>query len=250
MDVEVKKVANYFNSFYDKFFDDLVERQKHLEAFQSENGNVCPICGLHTSYQYDHFFPKGTDFPIYPFSSVNPKNLIRICQACNGPKSSRLIIYLNSDRNLDRLLAFSPYSGFNTWENLDFELTNISKPEVNNAGKWNVSLTPKNNGISAENILKIKGWKEFFRIEERFSKEIELRLKNWILNFQIIGKTFEEMIVDTKPTIHNIKYSNGILLQNLLFKFIAANNDILDQFIVSESTAEDPINLLLDQEQN
>lgn len=249
MDAEVKSVADFFNSFYDTYFEDFVDRQKHIEAFQKENGNICPVCGLSTSYQYDHFMPKGSENPIYPFSSVNPKNLIRICQACNGSKGSKLIIFRNN-RRIERLVTFFPYSEFETWENLDFVLTNTSKPGVTTSGNWQVTFSPKNNGLTADQILKINRWKEFFKIEERFSKEIELGLKNWVQNFQAMNKTFSQMIIDTKPNRFNIKTINGILLQNLLFEFINSDNEMRNHFDRRVSTAENPLDLLMEQENN
>lgn len=250
MDVEEKKVANFFNSFYDSFFDSFVDKQQHFDDFIFENGKICSICGMNTIYQYDHFIPKGTQFPIYPFSSVNPKNLIPVCQGCNGPKSSKLIIYENSDKTNTRLLTFSPYYAFETWQNLDFEITNIVKPEVNSSGKWSIKLTPKDNGLTTEQIAKINRWKDFYKIEERFSKEIENGMKIWIGEFQFKGKTFTEMITETEPNFYNIRRINSILLQNLLFQFIVANNEIMELFSLEENTSEDPNNLLMEQEGN
>lgn len=250
MDADEKKIANYFISFYDLSFDSFVDKQQHFDDFSSVNGKICPVCGLGTIYQYDHFIPKGSKYPIYPFSSVNPKNLIPICQGCNGPKSSKLIIYQDNDRTHARLLAFSPYSGFETWQNLDFKLTNILKPGVNFSGKWRVTFSPKTNGLTPDQISKIHRWRDFYNIEERFSKEIEKCLKIWILELKNKGKTFNEMIIETEPNNINIRRIDSILLQNLLYRFIVSNDSLLSQFDFTENISEDPLNLLLEQERN
>ncbi len=62
-------------------FDDFVSH-KHQQAL------LCPFCGIHTlqpsggDYRdaYDHFIPKA----VYPFNSVNFRNLVPICYDCNS----------------------------------------------------------------------------------------------------------------------------------------------------------------------
>ncbi|WP_448635446.1 hypothetical protein [Pedobacter panaciterrae] len=199
---------------------------------------------MNTTYPYDHFLPKGITKPIFPFSCVNPKNLLPICQDCNGPKSSKLIIYQNNNRANARLLAFSPFSGFDTWENLDFELTNISKPGVSTGGEWKVSFTLKDENLDNDKQLKIEQWKTFYQIEERFSKEITKFVKNWIKEYQEYGKTIDEMIIETEPNKRNIRRVNGILLQNLLFKFLNSNADLMALFSPGIATSQNPAQLL------
>lgn len=62
----------------------------HYRAFMMKNINgKCPFCGIHdvkgVQYHskreaYDHYLPKG----VYPFNSINFKNLAPACHECNS----------------------------------------------------------------------------------------------------------------------------------------------------------------------
>jgi len=248
MDQKVKKILPLFNALYDSYFYDLVDKDSHFDQFSSLNGKICSICGLETIYQYDHFFPKGVTNPIYPFSCVNPHNLIPICQKCNGSKSSKLIIYENSNRLNQRLLAFSPYYNFETWENVNFQLSNIIKPGVRDHGTWEVTLSLKDDNLEDDKKLKIQRWNTFFDMEDRYSKEIKKCVNIWILDFKDRGLTIEEMVSETTPTKFNIRRTNSIILQNLFFQYLTNNEEIRNLLTSNISTAENPIDLLIAQE--
>ena len=48
--------------------------------------DVCPICGIGPANTIDHFVPEG-DYPEY---CIHPRNLIPLCNDCNGPKRALL----------------------------------------------------------------------------------------------------------------------------------------------------------------
>lgn len=250
MEDRLQKILPLFNSLYDKYFNDLVDKEQHFEDFSSKNGKICSICGLETISQYDHFFPKGLSFPIYPFSSVNPFNLIPICQRCNGSKNSKLIIYENDNRLNQRLLAFSPYYNFETWENLNFQLTNITKPNVKDYGTWKVTFTLRNDDLEDDKKAKIQRWNEFYEIEDRFSKEIKKCINIWILEYKSKGISIEQMVSETIPTEFKIRRTNSIILQNLFFEYLTINDEIRNLLISNVSASVNPFELLQDQELN
>ena len=90
-------VVKLFKQLYDdvlfgKFFTPHYgNRKTHYHDFLLYKNNAydwCPSCGIRPMHrftekitdQYDHYLPKN----IYPFSSVNFKNLIPICSDCNS----------------------------------------------------------------------------------------------------------------------------------------------------------------------
>ncbi|RLD89272.1 MAG: hypothetical protein DRJ09_06835 [Bacteroidetes bacterium] len=85
---------------------------KHYKEFMKSNTEgICPFCGIHTIKEnnhkyrevYDHYIPKA----IYPFVSLNFKNLAPMCQECNSTyKGTKVPI---EDDNKKRKLAFYPY---------------------------------------------------------------------------------------------------------------------------------------------
>ena len=69
--------------------DKIGDINDHYDSFMTINGEgKCPFCGYndikgvyHTTREaYDHFFSKG----IYPFNSINFKNLVPACHECNS----------------------------------------------------------------------------------------------------------------------------------------------------------------------
>ncbi len=90
-------LKNFFSKLYSSgFFNLKLIRQafgttlsEFYAAFVRENDeNICPFCGLlpldgefdPTREAFDHYFPKS----LYPFNSVNLKNLAPSCNKCNS----------------------------------------------------------------------------------------------------------------------------------------------------------------------
>lgn len=93
---DVKEVIHrFFESFYDPALyrgytipEDgqqvQFNREGYLDKFREANSDilVCPMCdGDLGSPKVDHFLPKAQ----YPYLSCHPKNLVPICDDCNGP---------------------------------------------------------------------------------------------------------------------------------------------------------------------
>ena len=91
------QLASFFKGLYSQQLLDLAAlREKigqideHYQAFMQVNTTgKCPFCGItdmlcvyHTKREaYDHYLPKG----LYPFNSINFKNLVPACHYCNSP---------------------------------------------------------------------------------------------------------------------------------------------------------------------
>ena len=108
---------------FGKLNDELIP--SHYRVFMELNDDgICPFCGIYpidgnyvsTREAYDHYLPKA----IYPFSSINFKNLSPMCYKCNsGNKSTHDPI----EHIKGRKLAFYPYADIHPEIKISFELT-------------------------------------------------------------------------------------------------------------------------------
>lgn len=145
----------------------------HYEDFMEINDEeICPFCGIlplkgnNHSYKeaYDHYLPKG----IYPFNSLNFKNLVPICNECNSTyKLSKEPIYedykgidplLKEDK---RQLSFYPYS--DAIPDIEFSIL-LKTKDINNIKKEDIELGIQSVGFDEQ----IDSWKRVYGIEERY----------------------------------------------------------------------------------
>jgi len=115
------KIKKFFSELYGSGFFNLkivkdnigADLHDHYKAFAKTNAMpCCPFCGLQpmdTEYDptreaYDHFLPSS----VYPFNSVNFKNLAPACHKCNSQYKGAKDPLLSDDGTKRR--AFYPYS--------------------------------------------------------------------------------------------------------------------------------------------
>ena len=137
-----------------------------------ETETVCHCCGVGTMlniYQkpvgaLDHYFPINH----YPFSSINFKNLIPICDICNSKyKTQKDTLFLFKTKtklgvkrtSIRKYKAFFPYSN-------EYELINVSveinNNDINNLSKEDISIS-----YSLENKdEEILNWQRLFKVSE------------------------------------------------------------------------------------
>ncbi|MGJ1243572.1 MULTISPECIES: hypothetical protein [Sphingobacterium] len=139
----------------------------HYRDFMDINDDgICPFCGIYpidgnyvsTREAYDHYLPKA----IYPFSSINFKNLSPMCHKCNsGNKSTHDPI----EHIKGRQLAFYPYSDKNP--NIEIDITlNITK--------INTALVPSDYNLTIKcdsNTEEVASWKRIFKIETKYKDD-------------------------------------------------------------------------------
>jgi len=114
-------LSKALHGFFDELYSDLMVsapvrrtygcRRDHYKAFMAaQSVKSCPACGIRDLLTedntpvgaYDHFLPKG----IYPFSSINFKQLVPICDICNGKyKTTKDPLY----RDFASRKAFHPF---------------------------------------------------------------------------------------------------------------------------------------------
>ncbi len=134
---------------------------------------VCPFCGINHlkgnnhSYKeaYDHFLPKA----LYPFNSLNFRNLFPMCHECNSTyKLTKLPIYNADPKKIDPIFrenyreeSFYPSSQNHPILNFSVELKtrNVKKLKPD-------EIEIKITGTNCSE--KISSWKRVFGIEERY----------------------------------------------------------------------------------
>jgi len=165
-----EKLASFFKGLYSKQLLDLLAlREKigqideHYLAFMQVNTNgKCPFCGLgdikgvhHTKREaYDHYLPKA----LYPFNSINFRNLAPACHECNSPYK------LSKDpahNAAGRRKAFYPYA---TGAH-QIEITvDLNSPDIDRLTPADIQITFGPTASHEE----IETWKEVYGIDERY----------------------------------------------------------------------------------
>lgn len=82
-----------------------------FKVLKTEEGifdDICPICGIGPANTIDHFVPEG-DYPEY---CIHPRNLIPLCNDCNGPKRGLLKTDANERALWNNYLDVSPDKQF------------------------------------------------------------------------------------------------------------------------------------------
>jgi hypothetical protein len=154
----------------------------HFRELSIASGlTVCPFCGLYDlkpifsdgRNAYDHYFSKSK----YPFTSVNFRNLVPICDECNSSsyKGSNDIIYFKNKKDeRHRRKAFYPFSDNIPDITVSFSLE--SEPD-----SWQ-DLTPENILLSVECAEEDRKeqWVSVFGIGTRYPEKVCQKIKEWI----------------------------------------------------------------------
>ncbi|WP_416448393.1 hypothetical protein ACH3PA_01160 [Leeuwenhoekiella sp. A2] len=164
---KVLKKSPHFIKFYGSVIEHFRELKKSPNDFLK-----CPACGIRdveTIYdderdQYDHYLAKS----IYPFSSVNFKNLVPICQKCNSLDVKSSIDIISETTGF----VFYPYT-----ENHKGISISISVKEDNmdiNKIKYGFAYSNPDG-----NQKEIESWKYIFKIEKRHNNFVRGRIGKW-----------------------------------------------------------------------
>ncbi|TDQ18897.1 hypothetical protein DFQ04_0708 [Algoriphagus boseongensis] len=232
-------LKNELISFYKSLFTSVI----HLKAVQDKIGTIdshydefvttnderkCPFCGLNSIKgpnrtvrdAYDHYLPKD----IYPFNSINFKNLAPMCHECNSSHKLRQDPITSPNTNARRR-AFFPYDTDNGYE-INIDLT-FSNPDINTLSENDVTV----NLTSPTHQQEVDTWKEVFGIEERYKEKCASKTdgKYW---FMQIHDEYNNL-----PFISKVFYSKGKHIQNVIKSArtnpFAAGNFIKASFLES-----------------
>jgi len=159
--------GKFFKAIYGTRLDHYHEFKKHAK----NDFEFCPACNIvemknyeeDKADQYDHYLPKD----VYPFSSVNFKNLAPICPDCNSfdVKSNKDILKYSGK-------VFYPFD-----ENKD-EIKIVVEIKKNDTDINKIEWVIKYDCISGKTD-EIKAWKEIYKIESRHIKHISGNVFKW-----------------------------------------------------------------------
>lgn len=162
----------------------------HYQSFmQTNKAHKCPFCGIndllgenHNKREaYDHYLPKA----IYPFNSINFKNLVPACHHCNSSyKTSKDPAYTPKDpaRLVHRRAVFYPYSTAPHVIDITVELTKADVANLTPAD-FNLHFGPE--AVNEQ----IETWKDIYGIEERYKAKLcSTDATDWIEQFRILNR--------------------------------------------------------------
>lgn len=145
----------------------------HYKTFAKTNKvGKCPFCGIndllgeyHTKREaYDHYLPKA----LYPFNSINFKNLVPACHHCNSSyKTSKDLAYTPKDPagTAQRRAAFYPYTAMPY--TIELQVT-LQHSDIANLTPADVNLQFGPAALGE----KIDTWKDVYGIEERYKAKL------------------------------------------------------------------------------
>lgn len=197
--------------FCDCLYDHCIKLEPFYTSYENINAyyktvvkksSICKCCGInkvltqfHTHRSaLDHYLPRKH----YPFNSLNFKNLIPICDICNGKyKLSEDTLYITNNKgkkneSKTRTVAFFPYS--RSIHDMGLNIT-FSK-------SFDSTIEPKDIEIEltcAGNTDKVNSWDRIFGIKENYKAECctdEMRMyyeEQYIADMNF-GKSHEQYI--------------------------------------------------------
>ncbi|BBA33701.1 uncharacterized protein sS8_1744 [Methylocaldum marinum] len=148
---------------------------------QANTTGKCPFCGLgdikgvhHTRREaYDHYLPKA----LYPFNSINFRNLAPACHECN---STYKLSKDPTHNAAGRRKAFYPY----TTGASPIEITvELNTSDIDHLKPTDIQLTFGPAAVHEE----IETWKEVYGIDERYkAKCCDGDAKDWLEQLRIL----------------------------------------------------------------
>lgn len=183
------QLASFFKGLYSQQLLDLAALRKkigqideHYQAFmQANTTGKCPFCGLgdikgvhHTKREaYDHYLPKA----LYPFNSINFRNLAPACNECN---STYKLSKDPAHNAAGRRKAFYPYATDAHGIEITIDLNN---PDIDRLTPADIQLTFGPAAAHEE----IETWKELYGIDERYkAKCCDGDAKDWLEQLRIL----------------------------------------------------------------
>ncbi len=173
------------------------DMQEHFKLFKSAENEIfkCPICGLipqnsreEKKEDYDHLLP----YTIYPFSSVNFKNLAPICVDCNSDYKEDKDVLDNDGKKI-----FFYYDDLHEGITIKATLEN----EAEYAFSFDFSTIDDRNE-------ELQSWNEIFDINTRYIKRARGKADNWFRHYWefLEDPTYKHVDIDTKKSIYSSIY--------------------------------------------
>ena len=168
------RLGTFFKGLYSKSLlnltalrDKIGDIDDHYQTFvQANKGGKCPFCGIgdikgphHSKREaYDHYLPKA----LYPFNSINFRNLAPACHECN----STYKLSKDPAHNLaGRRKAFYPFA--TTTQTIDIQVA-LRHSDIEKLEPADVQMKFGPAAITDE----IETWKDVYGIEERYKAKL------------------------------------------------------------------------------
>jgi hypothetical protein len=168
------QLGTFFKGLYSQSLLDLValrakigDIDDHYQTFvQTNKAGKCPFCGIgdikgdhHSKREaYDHYLPKA----LYPFNSINFRNLVPACHECN----STYKLSKDPSRNpAGRRKAFYPFAA--AAQAIDIQVA-LQHSDIENLKPADVQMQFGPAAITEE----IETWKDVYGIEERYKAKL------------------------------------------------------------------------------
>lgn len=191
-------------------------RKQHYFEFYSRNGRICKICAIRPldspdvqTNSYDHYLQISE----YPYSAINYKNIIPICDKCNQApaKGTKHILFTNYDHKTRRIANY-PYEQ-NVNKTVLLTIDTIFRPNPN------ITLS-----FTGDSVHKINTWKNVFNIDSRYKSEIKDNRKLWIdelvrVNENRVCGNINNLIADINRLIRQIERKEVDLYDHLKLSF-------------------------------
>lgn len=217
-----KPLATELNPFFKNLYTKLLglkvikdgcgELKEHYEKFMYTNDNgKCPFCGLldiksellRVRDAYDHYLPKD----IYPFNSINFKNLVPACHTCNS--SYKLVNDpIREKTTLKRRKAFYPFARKIPAYKIG---VSIDKIDSRNHKKNKLSVSFSSVAAKAE----VAGWADVYGIRERYTDKCSSKDSKYWLK-QMLDERMNKPGFDLRKYIRARKKDPAYLEYNFL----------------------------------
>lgn len=226
---ELSKLRNQLETFFKGLYSNIgIAALKacvgtidsHYKAFTSENDNdICPFCGLNdllgeyhsTRDAYDHYFPQA----IYPFNSINFKNLVPACHHCNSNyKTSKDVAYQAKDPAgvKVRRSAFYPYSLGNYKIVISISLDRVNLQALK---PWQIAIDFGPAALKDQ----IDTWRDVYEIDERYKAKLCSKgggrywLEQVLSEWKEIGKDPDGLLAEVDRNVENWPYADQNFLK-------------------------------------
>ena len=220
------QMAAFFKGLYSpKLLDLAAVRDKigqideHYEAFMALNAiGKCPFCGIADMFgvyhsrreAYDHYLPKK----LYPFNSINFKNLTPACHSCNSSyKTTKDPSYSPVDPagGIARRKSFYPYSANECRIDISIDISASSFDRLTPA---DIRLTFGPAAVHEE----IEAWRDVYGIDERYkAKCCGVDAKDWLEQVRIFrdsrGITPEDTLAIVQEQAEHKPFANSNFLK-------------------------------------
>jgi len=205
------------------------DKMDYYNQLITENDfDTCPCCGLidfesaesWCREDFDHYLPKS----IYPFSSVNFKNLVPLCNKCNQVRK-KAKDPIEKDR-----IVFYPFSKDTHHIKIVINCTNDIDENTKELNFSNLEIVL--NGKTS----KLETWDWLFAIKYRYNEYIKSKAKSWLRELTTRfernkkreqGLTYLEIINDHIEDYEEDKYSEKKFLKIAFLKALKNDNHFM-----------------------